>query len=106
MMYKIAVIGGGDSVIGFKALGLDAFPASDGAEAKRILQNIAKREEDPYVIVYMEETLAESIQDEIRKYNSLPSPAVILIPGRDGPIGLGQSALRQAVEKAVGSNIL
>ena len=33
-MYKIAVIGGSDSVIGFKALGLDAFPVEDTAEAK------------------------------------------------------------------------
>lgn len=105
-MYKIAVIGAGDSVIGFKALGLDAYPAADGAEAKKILHRITKLEEDPYVIIYMEETLAEPIQDEIRKYNSLPSPAIILIPGRDGPIGLGQNALQQAVEKAVGSNIL
>ena len=105
-MYKIAVIGGADSVVGFKALGLDAYPAADGAQARKILHDISRIEEDPYVIIYMEETLAESIQDDIRRYNSLPSPAVILIPGRDGPIGLGQNALRQAVEKAVGSNIL
>ena len=105
-MYRIAVIGGGDSVIGFKALGLDTFPASDGAQAKKLLGDLAKIEEDPYVIIYIEETLAEPIQDEIRKYNALPSPAVLLIPGRDGPIGLGQNALQQAVEKAVGSNIL
>lgn len=105
-MYKIAVIGAADSVIGFKALGLDTYPAADSAEAKKILHQISRIEEDPYVIVYMEETLAEPIQDEIKKYNALPSPAVILIPGRDGPIGLGQNALTQAVEKAVGSNIL
>ena len=105
-MYKIAVIGAADSVVGFKALGLDAFPAADSAEAKQLLHTLAKAEEDPYLIIYLEETLAEPIQEEIRKYNSLPSPAVILIPGRDGPIGLGQNALQQAVEKAVGSNIL
>lgn len=105
-MYKIAVIGAPDSVVGFKALGLDAYSAADGAEAKKILHDISRIEQDPYVIIYLEETLAESIQDELRKYNSLPTPAVILIPGRDGPIGLGRNALQQAVEKAVGSNIL
>lgn len=105
-MFKIAVIGGADSVVGFRALGLDTFPAVDSASAKRILHDLARQEEDPYVIIYMEETLAEPIMDEIRKYNALPSPAIILIPGRDGPIGLGQSALQTAVEKAVGSNIL
>ena len=105
-MYKIAVIGGADSVVGFKALGLDTFPADSAAEAKKTLRDLARIEEDPYVIIYIEETLAEPIQDEIKKYNSQPTPAVILIPGRDGPLGLGQNALQQAVEKAVGSNIL
>ena len=105
-MYRIAVIGGADSVIGFKALGLDTFPASDGAAARKLLHDLARTEEDPYTIIYIEETLAEPIMDEIRKYSAQPSPAIILIPGRNGPIGLGQSALTQAVEKAVGSNIL
>ncbi|MBQ9412723.1 MAG: V-type ATP synthase subunit F [Oscillospiraceae bacterium] len=105
-MYRIAVIGGADSVIGFQALGLDTYPAQDGASAKAILHDLVKIEEDPYVIIYLEETLAQTIQDEVRKYSSRPSPAIILIPGRDGPIGLGRNALQQAVEKAVGSNIL
>jgi V/A-type H+-transporting ATPase subunit F len=105
-MYKIAVIGGADSVIGFRALGLDTYAVSDAHEARHTLREITKRTEDPYVIVYLEETLAEPILDEIRKYNEMPSPAVILIPGRDGAIGIGQNALQQAVEKAVGTNIL
>ena len=33
-------------------------------------------------------------------------PAVSLIPGREGSLGLGQNALRSAVERAVGTNIL
>ena len=105
-MYKIAVIGGPDSVIGFRALGLATFPVSDPQEARHTLRELAKVTDDPYVIIYLEETLAQSMLDEVRKYNELPSPAVILIPGRDGPIGIGQNALQQAVEKAVGTNIL
>ena len=44
--------------------------------------------------------------EEVRKFDERPKPAIILIPGRDGPIGLGQSALKDAVEKAVGTDIL
>ncbi|MBQ2617930.1 MAG: V-type ATP synthase subunit F [Oscillospiraceae bacterium] len=105
-MYKIAVIGGPDSVAGFRALGLDAYPVQDAQEARRTLREIARPTDDPYVIIYLEETLAEPILDEVRKYDAQPTPAIILIPGRDGPVGLGQEALRQAVEKAVGTNIL
>ena len=105
-MYKIAVIGGGDSVIGFKALGLDTFPVDSGEEARRTLREITKPAEDEYTIIYIEETMAQTMLPEIKKFDERPSPAIILIPGRDGPIGLGRSALTQAVEKAVGSNIL
>lgn len=105
-MYKIAVIGGSDSVIGFKALGLDAFPVEDTAEAKAVLRRIAQPGEDEYAIIYLEESLAKDMMSDVRKYDEKPSPAIILIPGRDGSAGLGLAALKEAVEKAVGSDIL
>lgn len=91
--------------MGFKALGLDTFPADDSAEAGRILRSLT-RDSDDYAIIYIEETLAMNIQPEIDKFKDSPSPAIILIPGREGSIGLGQSALKAAVERAVGTNIL
>lgn len=104
-MYKIAVIGGRDTVMGFKALGLETYPAADGADAGRILKSLT-RENDDYAIIYIEENFAAQIQAEIDKFKDSPTPAIILIPGREGSIGLGQSALRAAVERAVGTNIL
>ena len=105
-MYKIAVIGAADSVIGFKALGLDTYAVENGEDAKRVLHEITKPREDEYAIIYLEETMAAEIQSEIRKYDERPSPAIILIPGRNGPMGLGQAALNEAIEKAIGSDIL
>ncbi|MBR2879334.1 MAG: V-type ATP synthase subunit F, partial [Oscillospiraceae bacterium] len=37
-MYKIAVIGGADSVIGFKALGLATYPVDSPESAKKALR--------------------------------------------------------------------
>jgi len=104
-MLKIAVIGGKDTVIGFKALGLDTYDAASPADAGKVLRSIT-RERDDYAIIYIEETLAQGIQSEISKFKDSPTPAIILIPGREGSIGLGQSALKEAVERAVGTNIL
>ena len=104
-MLKIAVIGGRDTVMGFKALGLDTFPADGSAEAGRILKDIT-RDNDDYAIIYIEETFAVDLVAEIDRFKDSPTPAVILIPGREGSLGLGQSALRAAVERAVGTNIL
>jgi V/A-type H+-transporting ATPase subunit F len=105
-VYKIAVIGGSDSVIGFRALGLDTFPVDNSEQAKHTLKEITKPAADEYAIIYIEETMAVDMLPEIKKFDEKPTPAIILIPGRDGPIGLGQSALKEAVEKAVGSDIL
>ncbi len=104
-MLKIAVIGGSDTVMGFKALGLETYPAADAAEAGQILRTLTK-DSDDYAIIYIEETLAQELGHEIDRFKDRPTPAVILIPGREGSIGLGQTALRAAVERAVGTNIL
>lgn len=104
-MLKIAVIGGRDTVIGFRALGLETYPAADVAEAGHILRRLT-RENDDYAIIYIEENLAAELAHEIDKFKDRPTPAVILIPGREGSMGLGQSALKAAVERAVGTNIL
>jgi len=104
-MLKIAVLGGRETVMGFKALGLDVFPVSGDEEAKAVFHKLTG-EDAEYAIIYVEENLAAGLSDDIDKFKDSPTPAVILIPGRDGPLGLGQSALQAAVERAVGSNIL
>ena len=92
--------------MGFKALGLDVFPVEEGAEARAMLKKLAQSTDDKYAIIYVEENLAEELESEMEKYKDKPSPAIILIPGKDGSLGLGQNALRAAVERAVGSDIL
>lgn len=91
--------------MGFKALGLDVFPVENVEDARRKLKAITSGESD-YAILYVEENLAEGLKHEINKFKDAPTPAIILIPGRDGSLGLGQMALQQAVERAVGTNIL
>ena len=104
-MLKIAVIGGRETVMGFKALGLETCPAGNAAEAAQALRRLT-RESTDYAIIYIEENLAAQLTSEIDKFKDSPTPAIILIPGREGSIGLGQSALKAAVERAVGTNIL
>ena len=104
-MLKIAVVGGAETVMGFKALGLEACPVANAEEARETLRRLTKDSED-YAIIYVEENLAQELQHEIDKFKDVPKPAIILIPGREGALGLGQTALKAAVERAVGSDIL
>ena len=105
-MLKIGVIGGRETVMGFKALGLDAFPVTDVAHAREVFGNLTRAEEQEYAIIYIEEGYAQALSAEIDKFKDSPTPAIILSPGRDGSLGLWQSALKAAVERAVGSDIL
>ena len=102
-MYKIGVMGDSASVLGFKALGLDVFPVEDAEEAKKLLHRLAKED---YAILYMTEQLASQIPAEIEQYKDDLTPAIILIPGKEGSLGIGAANVKSAVERAVGADIL
>ena len=51
-MYKIAVIGDRDSVLGFRALGLDVFPTEDTDAGRRMLHRLAQED---YAVIYITE---------------------------------------------------
>jgi Archaeal/vacuolar-type H+-ATPase subunit F len=50
-MYKIGVIGDKDSVLAFKALGVDVFTVSDKDSARKALDNAAR---DKYGIILLQ----------------------------------------------------
>ena len=96
-------MGDRDSVLGFRALGLDVYPQDDPAQARQTLHRLAKED---YAIIYMTEQLAQELEGDVARYQDALTPAIILIPGRQGPLGIGSNALQQAVERAVGADIL
>jgi V/A-type H+-transporting ATPase subunit F len=106
-MYKIAVIGGTDTVMGFKALGLEAHPVSGADEARNVIRHLVSDDcEDDYAVIYLEETLAPDLSADIERFRDSVTPAVILIPGREGSTGRSMTALHEAVKRAIGADIL
>ena len=101
--YKIAVLGDRDSVLGFRALGLEAFPAETVEEARRILHTLAK---ENYAIVYLTEQYAAGMAADVDRYKDELTPAIILIPGKEGSLGIGMANVKSAVERAGGADIL
>lgn len=102
-MYKIAVMGDMDSVLGFKALGLDVCPVATPEQGREALHRMAKED---YAIIYMTEQLAVQLTAEISRYKDALTPAIILIPGKEGSLGIGMANVKTAVERAVGADIL
>ena len=102
-MYNISVMGDRYSILGFGDLGLSVFPTEDPTEARHTLHKLAREE---YAIIYMTEQLASQIPSDIARYQDSVTPAIILIPGKSGTLGLGTNALQSSVERAVGADIL
>lgn len=101
--YRIAALGGRDSVLGLQALGVVTFPVENGVEARAVLHRIAGED---YGIICLTEDLALELEGDIARYQDAPVPAILLIPGGRGPLGVGMGALRAAAVRAVGLDIL
>lgn len=101
--YRIAVLGDKDSVLGFRALGLSTFAVDSVEQARVTLHRIAKED---FAVIYVTETLAVELEQDINRYKDELTPAIILIPGKEGSLGIGMSNIKKAVERAVGADIL
>ncbi len=102
-MYKIAVIGDKDSVLGFKALGVAAFPVTSTEGASQVLRKLAR---EKYGIIVITEQVAEPLADYIEELGTRLLPSVVMIPNNAGSLGLGMQRIKRNVEKAIGADIL
>lgn len=104
-MYKIGVVGDKDSILFFKAIGMDVYPVieDETEENRKLIDRLAR---DEYGIIFITEQIAQTISETIDRYNNQPLPGIILIPSNQGSQGIGLARVRDNVERAVGMNIL
>ena len=113
--YKLAVLGDRESILGYRTLGFHVREAENEADGRRELRRacrcgggrqLSDLAKEGYAVIYVTEQLACRIEDEIAKYKDSPLPAIILIPGKTGSLGIGMKGVHSAVERAVGADIL
>ena len=102
-MYKIGVVGDKDSILAFKAIGIEVYPVVGAEESRKTIDRLAR---DEYGIIFVTEQVAAEIPDTIERYDKTMLPAVILIPSNQGSLNIGMKRISDNVEKAVGVNIL
>lgn len=109
MKYSIAIVGNKETILGFKALGLETHDANSAEEAAKTLFELKakKVDENPaYAIIFVTEELAMGIpKEDYKKLSSEALPAIIPIPGSKGTTGYGIQRIGKMVEQAVGSDI-
>ena len=101
--YKIAMMGDWDSVMCFKALGVESFPLTDVDEASALVHRLAKED---YGLVFITEAWGSKLDEAISEYRLNLSPAFIMIPGREGSLGIGEAYTQKAIIKAIGSDVI
>lgn len=99
---QIAVVGDADTILAFKTVGIDIFPANTAGEATEQIKLLARN----YSVIFITEDLAELITDYLAKFRARPLPAIIPIPSAQGSTGYGMEQIKANVERAVGVNIL
>ena len=102
--YRIAVIGSWESVMGFRALGLETYPVTAPRRPGETIRELAKSGDCG--IIYLTEQLAKDLPDVLDRYKDELRPAIILIPGREGSLGIGMNNIQQSIQRAVGADIL
>lgn len=101
-MHRVAVIGDRESVLGFRALGLEVLTPKNPDEIRNEIDRLARLDA---AVIYITERMAEQVPETIERYAQRMLPAIIPIPDRNGSLGLGKKAIYEWVEKAVGHNI-
>ncbi len=102
-MYKTAVIGDKQSIMGFSALGIDSFEVNEKSDAQKIISQLVK---ENYAVIYVTEKIFSQISDTVTRLRHETLPVLIPILGISGNTGVGLRQLYESVERAAGSNIL
>jgi len=101
---RIAILGTSESILGFKALGLDCFGIYNQEEAEKKIDEVYEKKE--HGILFITEDWMEKLEVKLSDLKGAALPAVIGIPGVRGSTGMGARELKKIVEQAVGSDIL
>ena len=102
-MANIGVVGDRDSVLLFKAVGLDVFFEDKPEPASKTLHRLARQ---GYRVIYITEELYQACGEAISSYKSEAFPAIIPIPSNRGTQGVAMAEMKANVEKAIGADIL
>ena len=84
MFKKIGVVGDKDSVLAFKALGIDVFPVVEHDEARKTIDNLAKND---YAVIFVTEQVAQEA-DEDREQRQHDEHLLTIIFGIDLRVGV------------------
>ncbi len=100
---KAAILGNPETILGFKAVGLDVFGVRTQKEAEEKIDEIYRK--GNHAMLLITEDWFLRLKEKIKKLEESALPAIIFIPGIGGSAGFIEKELQNTIERAVGSDI-
>ncbi len=100
---KIAFIGDADSVLGFRALGVETVVPVNANEAREQFARLVKEKTS---IIMITEDMMDNLQDQIDETVHMAIPSVVVLPGITGTQRRGEDTIRELIIKAVGVDLM
>jgi V/A-type H+-transporting ATPase subunit F len=102
MQGKTAIIGNLDSILAFKAGGVDAYGVTTAQEAKDALKKLAKN----YAVIFITDDFAAELDDYLKRFLESAYPVIVPVPSKNGNNGYSTKKLKEQMERALGVDIL
>jgi len=100
---RVAFVGDADSVLGFKALGVDTRVPDSDDDAREIFQELVKAETS---IIMITEDMMDVLHEQIEETVHRAIPSVVVLPGITGTRRRGEDTIRELIIRAVGVDLM
>lgn len=100
---KIAFLGDTDSVLGFKALGVETVVPKNEADARTEFARLVKEKTS---IIMITEDMMDCLQEQIEETVLAVIPSVVVLPGIKGTQKRGEDTIRELIIRAVGVDLM
>lgn len=100
---RIAFLGDTDSVLGFRALGVETVVPGSPEDARDEFRRLVKQETS---VIMITEDLLDILQEQIDETMNRAVPAVVVLPGIVGTRQRGEDTIRELIIRAVGIDLM
>ncbi len=99
----IAFIGDADTVLGFRALGVETIVPDDADDARKQFERLVKQKTS---VIMITEKIMDFLQEQMEEVVHMAIPAVVVLPGITGTLKRGEDTIRELIIRAVGVDLM
>ena len=100
---RIAFLGDADSVLGFRALGVETVVPSDAEEAVAAFRKLVRERTS---VIMITEDMLDYLQEQVEDTAHMAIPAVVVLPDVKGSQKRGEDTIRSLILRAVGVDLM